>query len=114
MRRVVAVGAVLTLAVAGAMAAVFGTGAFLPVALFGLLATAIQAAASRAMDGALSLPNAAVLKRYGLGMGLRLLGVAALLVMVSVARERFPPLPTALGFLGVLIPLLFLETRPTR
>ena len=26
-------------------------------------------------------------------------------------RELFPPLPSALGYVGVVIPLLFLETR---
>jgi hypothetical protein len=31
---------------------------------------------------------------------------------VSLARrEDLPPLPASLGFLGVLLPLLFVETR---
>jgi hypothetical protein len=47
-------------------------------------------------------------------MGLRLGGVVLLMVAVVVRRDLFDPLPTALGFLGVLIPLLFFEARPTR
>jgi hypothetical protein len=37
-----------------------------------------------------------------------------LLVAILLDRERFPPLPSAVGFLGVLIPLLFLEVRLAR
>jgi hypothetical protein len=37
--------------------------------------------------------------------------VLLFLVAVLVDRRLFPPLPTALGYLGVVIPLLFLETR---
>jgi hypothetical protein len=44
-------------------------------------------------------------------MGLRVGGVVVFLVAVLVDRELFPPVPTALGFLGVLIPLLFAELR---
>jgi hypothetical protein len=42
-------------------------------------------------------------------MALRLAGVAAMAVATVVAPTQFPLLPTALGFLGVLVPLLFLE-----
>ena len=45
-----------------------------------------------------------------------LFGILGLLVVVAIVvdRGRFPPLPTAFGFLGVLIPLLFLEVRFVR
>jgi hypothetical protein len=33
---------------------------------------------------------------------------------VVLDRAHFPPLPTAFGFLGVLIPLLWLEARFVR
>jgi hypothetical protein len=36
------------------------------------------------------------------------------LVAVLAERERFPPLPTAFGYLGVVVPLLFLEVRFVR
>jgi hypothetical protein len=35
-------------------------------------------------------------------------------VAVTLDPERFPPLPTAFAFLGVLVPLLFLEVRLVR
>jgi hypothetical protein len=47
-------------------------------------------------------------------MGLRLAGVAALAAAIVIDRTVFPPLPSALGFLGVLVPLLFLEVRWVR
>jgi hypothetical protein len=34
--------------------------------------------------------------------------------VVTLDQTHFPPFPTALGFLGVLVPLLFLEVRLVR
>jgi len=112
--RTIATGLGLTVLVAGAIRVGFGPAALLPAVLFGLLATAIQAGAGRAMRGAAQLGYAEFLKRYGIGMGLRLGGVVVLMVAIVARRELFDPLPTALGFLGVLIPLLFLEARLAR
>jgi hypothetical protein len=47
-------------------------------------------------------------------MGLRLGGVAVLAAAIVMNRSVFPPLPSALGFVGVLVPLLFLEVRLVR
>jgi hypothetical protein len=44
-------------------------------------------------------------------MGLRFFGVVLVGIAVLAAPERFPPLAVALGFLGTLLPLLFLEAR---
>jgi hypothetical protein len=112
--RVLRAGALLTLVVTAALGAGFGMGAVWPAAGFGLLATLIQIAAGRAMQGAVNLSFAEFLKRYGIGMGLRVTGVVILLVAIVARPEVFLPLPTALGFLGVLIPLLFLEARLAR
>jgi hypothetical protein len=49
-----------------------------------------------------------------MGMGLRFGGLVAFAVLVATDRERFPPLPSALGLVGVLIPLLFMEIRLLR
>lgn len=114
MIRTLRIGALLTLVATAVLGAGFGTGAVLPAAGFGLLATLIQVGAGRAMHGVAALSFAEFLKRYGIGMGLRVTGVAALLVAIVARPEAFPPLPTALGFLGVLIPLLFLEARLAR
>lgn len=114
MRRTIVAGLVLLAAAASLLRWRFGAEALLPAVVFGGLAIAIQVGAGRAMRGATLLPHAEFLKRYGIGMGLRLGGVVILLVAIVLRRDLFPPLPTALGFLGVLIPLLFFEARPTR
>jgi hypothetical protein len=82
---------------------------------FGLLATTIQYAAGRISA---KLPKdgdfATFVKGYAGGMGLRVLGVVILAVVCSLWPAQFPALGAAVGYLGVLIPLLFLETRATR
>jgi hypothetical protein len=104
----------LTAAVTLALRAVFGPGVVLAGLAFGLLATVIQLAAVRLLRRAWSGSNVEFLKGVGAGMGLRFAGVVGLLVAILLDRERFPPLPSAVGFLGVLIPLLFLEVRLAR
>jgi hypothetical protein len=44
-------------------------------------------------------------------MAIRLLALAALMIWSATHRAALPPLAAAGGFLGVLLPLLFLETR---
>jgi hypothetical protein len=94
------------------MAWLFWGRSAIPGALaFGLLATAIQVAAGAALRPALARPFPELMKRWGLGIGLRLLGVVLFAVAVTVDRELFHPLPSALGYVGVVIPLLIMETR---
>lgn len=112
--RTLRIGVLLTLVVTAALGGGFGARAVLPAGGFGLLATLLQMGAGRAMQGAAALSFAEFLKRYGIGMGLRVTGVVVLLVAIVALPEVFLPLPTALGFLGVLIPLLFLEARLAR
>jgi len=45
------------------------------------------------------------------GMGVRALAVGLVVAIAATHRAELAPLPTSLGFLGVLLPLLFLETR---
>ena len=40
-----------------------------------------------------------------------MVGVFLVPVAVMVARDRFAPLPTAFGYVGVIVPLLFFEAR---
>ena len=89
----------------------WGPGGLPAVWVFGLLATAIQLAAVAWLKPALGGPVPVLLKRWGAGMGLRFGGVVAFAVLVAADRERFPPLPSALGLVGVLVPLLFMEIR---
>lgn len=64
-----------------------------------------------ALRPALAGPLPVLMKRWAVGMGLRLAGVVLIPVAVLLNGELFPPLPVALGYLGVVIPLLFLETK---
>lgn len=110
MRRV-GLGLVLTAVVAAVLALVFGAGAFLPAATFGVLATGIQYLAGHLLRPVLGAPFPVLVRRWAIGMGLRLAGVVLIAVAIAADRRIFEPLPTALGYLGVLIPLLFAETR---
>ena len=56
-------------------------------------------------------PNPQFMARWLGGMGIRLAGAAAVLIVAVTYRALLPPLPAVLGYLGVLLPLLFLETR---
>lgn len=75
----------------------------------GLLATAIEVTALRLLAPALVPPYERLLKRWAMGLGLRLGGLAAVVAAVLAWPGRFPVLPTALGFMAVLIPLLLGE-----
>ncbi len=105
------VGVGLTALVATLAWLVWGPGALFAAAWFGLLATALQLVAVAVLRPALGGPFLRLVKRWGIGMGLRLVGVVLFAALVLVNRELFPPLPSALGYVGVVVPLLFLETR---
>ncbi|HXG45269.1 MAG TPA: hypothetical protein VNJ71_10985 [Gemmatimonadales bacterium] len=82
--------------------------------VFGLVATSIQLVATRMLRRAWGGGTAGFFRAVGRGMMLRLGGVVLMGAAVVWDRTLFPPLPTAIGFLGVLIPLLFLEVRFVR
>ncbi len=107
-------GLLLTAAVTGGLVAGFGREALLPGVSFGLLATAIQLAATRWLAAARGKPFAELVKALGFGMGLRFGGVFVFLVAALAAPALFPPLPTALAYVGVLVPLLFSDLRTVR
>jgi hypothetical protein len=112
--KVVAIGLGLTLGVTALLVVVWGRVALVPGVLMGLLATAIQWAATRRLRRDFHGATPEFLRAMGTGMALRMLGVVLMLVVIVADRGRFPPLPTALGFLGVVVPLLFLEVRLVR
>jgi hypothetical protein len=107
-------GVALTALVTGLLSLGWGRGAVLPALVFGLVATCIQVVSVALVRPVFAGETVPLLKRWGLGMLLRVLGIALVAVAVTVVRVHFPPLPTALGFLGVLVPLLFLELRLIR
>lgn len=104
-------GLVLTAIVTGLLYLVWGEAALVPGLAMGLVATGLQTTAAGILAPVREAPFRQFAGRWGIGMGLRLLGVILVGVAVVLDREWFPPLPTGLGFLGVMVPLLFLELR---
>jgi F0F1-type ATP synthase assembly protein I len=111
---VAALGLSLTIALAGVAWLVWGVAAITGTLAFGALATVLQLAASAAMRPALARPFPDLMRRWALGIGLRLAGIVLFAAAVAVDRQVFHPLPSALGYVGVLIPLLIVETRLLR
>ncbi len=109
--RELGLGLLLTALVTGLMVLAWGGEALIPGASFGLLATAIQGAALRALVPLEDSPSSKFASRYLLGVTLRLIGVVLVFVAIGLRRDLFPPLPTAFGYLGVVIPLLLTEVR---
>ncbi len=106
-------GVGLTALVTATLWAIWGAPALVPGISFGLLATGIQVVAVRLLrTGGDEFGR--TMARLGMGMGLRLVGVVLFAVAVVVWRGVFPPLPTAFAYLGVVVPLLFLEIRLAR
>ena len=96
-------------ALVGVLAA--GTPGAIGAAAGGLVATLVQLGAGRLMQGQREAAFARFMARWAMGTGLRIAGILAVVALVLVDRTLFAPLPTALGYLGVLLPLLALETR---
>ena len=80
-------------------------------ALFlGLVATVMQLLAGwRSRDVGIDQ-----LRVYVVGVVLRFAGVLVLGVMVTLDPQRFPALPSAMGYLGTVLTLMYRETRLTR
>lgn len=107
-------GLTLTAVVTALLVWGFGAAALIPGLVFGALATAIQMAAGLFLRRAAGKPFEQLLKAWGMGMGLRVLGMFLFLAAVLADRTVFPPVPTALAFVGVLIPLMFSDIRTIR
>lgn len=114
MTRSLGAGLLLTLLVTLALRRLWGDAAVLPGAVFGSIATLIQVIAVRALQRGFHGSTTAFFKGFGTGMMLRMGGVVLFVVAVVLDRGHFPPLPTAFGYVGVVIPLLFLEARFVR
>lgn len=80
-------------------------------AIGGAVALAAQIAAVGLLRPAMRAPTPRFMARWLGGMAVRVVALAALLAVSVARRDVLPPLPASLGFLGVLLPLLFVETR---
>jgi hypothetical protein len=78
---------------------------------FGVFALGIQVVAVSQLKKGWGGKFPEVLEKFGIGMGMRLAGVVVWAGVVSRWSEIFLPLPSAMGFLGVLIPLLYMELK---
>lgn len=90
---------------------IWGAPALVPGVVFGGLATGIQVVALELLAPAAGAPFATFMRRWAIGMGLRLAGVGLFAAAVLIDRDLFPPMPAAFAYLGVLLPLLFMELR---
>ena len=84
-------------------------GSAIPAGLAGLFAGTVHLAAISALKPSLVPPFEGIVGRWMVGLGLRFGAVAMVAIALAALPDLFPVLPTALGFLGVLIPLLFTE-----
>ncbi len=89
----------------------WGRTALVAAVVFGTLATVVQLVAARLATrlGVPATPDN--LGVYASGMLLRIVGVAVIALAVTIDRAAFPPGAAALGYLGTLLPLMWLETR---
>ena len=100
---VVALGVVLIV-----LAMALGRGA---AGIGGLVALAAQLTAVALLRPAMRAPQHTFMARWLGGMAVRALALGAVLTFAATHRTVLDPLRASLGFLGVLLPLLFLETR---
>jgi len=82
-----------------------------PAGIGGAAALAAQVAAVVLLRPVMRASQPVFMARWLGGMGLRALALGAVLTYAATHRAALAPLPASLGFLGVLLPLLFLETR---
>ncbi len=86
---------------AGLVAAVAGAG----------IATAAQITAVALLRPGMKAQTPEFVRRWASGIAIRAASVVVLLAVVFATRTVLPPLWMALGFLGVLLTLLYAETR---
>jgi len=82
-----------------------------PAAFGGGVGLVAQLAAVALLRPAMGAPQSLFLARWLSGMGIRALALGIVVIAVLTRRGTLPPLPTLSGFLGVLVPLLLVETK---
>jgi hypothetical protein len=82
-----------------------------PAAIGGSVALVAQVWAVVLLRPKMKAPTPAFMAHWLGGMGIRVVALGALVVWAVTHRATLPPVATMLGFVGVLLPLLILETR---
>ena len=77
----------------------------------GAAALTAQTAAVALLRPGMAAPQRPFLARWLGGMAIRVVTLGGVIVFAVTHQETLPLLQTALGFVGVLLPLLFVETR---
>ena len=102
----------LTLAALGAVLVALATAVGgLAAGAGGAVAFAAQLVAVALLRPVMKAPQPVFFQRWLAGMGIRLAALIGVIALAATHRRELPPLETSLGFLGVLLPLLFVETR---
>lgn len=114
MRSMVLVGLLIGGVIAAGSWGIWGPQAAFSAGIFAALAVLVQVAAIALVQPVTQAAPKVFIKRWGMGMGLRLLGLVGFVLAVGLDPTHFPPIPAAIGFLGVLLPLLFFEVRLVR
>ena len=106
-----ALGLGLTVVLSALVWMVWGGQVVVATATVGVLATVIHLAGVALLKPALVPPFERLVVRWAWGLGFRVAGVGLVGVAMLLDGTRFPALPTAIGFVGVLLPLMFTEMR---
>lgn len=85
--------------------------AWMAVLVGGGVAVVAQIWAVMLLRPKMRAPNPEFMARWLGGMAIRFLALVAVAVWAVTHRSSIPPVPALLGYIGVLLPLLFLETR---
>lgn len=83
----------------------------LAVLVGGAMAVLAQVWAVLLLRPKMRAPSAQFMARWLGGMAIRFLGLVAVAGWTITHPASVPPVPALLGYIGVLLPLLFLETR---
>jgi hypothetical protein len=109
--RVLGSGLVLAALIVGIAALARGGDAALAAAFGSVLALAAQVAAVALLRPAMGARTPEFVQRWAAGLAVRGAGLLLLVALMLLTRRTFPVLWMAAGYLGVMLPLLFTETR---
>lgn len=109
--RLVFPGLALAALLAGVAAVVRGGNAAVAAVCGSVLALAAQVAAVALLRPAIGARTPEFMQRWAAGLGVRGASLLLLVALMLLTRRAFPILWMAAGYLGVMLPLLFTETR---
>jgi hypothetical protein len=109
--RLLVVGVALAALIAGVAAVARGGDAALAAGCGSALALAAQVAAVALLRPVMGARTPEFVQRWAAGLAVRGVSLVFLVLLLLVTRRMFPILWMAAGYLGVMLPLLFTETR---